>query len=102
VKPYGAATSDDSSNNARGWLQPGGTEPVEVKIGVQNAPREIVLESPQTADEVEGAVAKALEGTSKLLVLADEHGRRIIVPAERLAYVEIGEPAVRKVGFGTL
>jgi hypothetical protein len=75
---------------------------VEVKIGVQNAPREIVIESPQTADEVENAVAKALDGTAKLFALTDEHGRRIIVPADRLAYVEIGEQAARKVGFGTL
>ncbi|MFD0278464.1 DUF3107 domain-containing protein [Kitasatospora sp. NPDC127111] len=75
---------------------------MEVKIGVQNAPREIVIESSQTADEVQSAVAKALEGTEKLLTLTDEHGRRVIVPAERLAYVEIGEQAVRKVGFGTL
>ncbi|MER5863998.1 DUF3107 domain-containing protein [Kitasatospora sp. NPDC002040] len=74
---------------------------MEVKIGVQNAPREIVLESSQTADEVESAVTKALEGTSKLFTLTDEQGRRVIVPAERLAYVEIGEPSVRKVGFGT-
>ncbi|KJS52707.1 DUF3107 domain-containing protein [Streptomyces rubellomurinus] len=75
---------------------------MEVKIGVQNAPREIVIESSQTADEVESAVAKALEGSSKLFSLTDEHGRRILVPAERLAYVEIGEQAVRKVGFGAL
>jgi hypothetical protein len=75
---------------------------VEVKIGVQNAPREIVIESSQTADEVENAVAKAVDGTSKLFSLTDEHGRRIIVPAERLAYVEIGEQAARKVGFGTI
>jgi hypothetical protein len=75
---------------------------VEVKIGVQNAAREIVLESAQTADEVESAVAAALDGTAKLLKLADEHGRKILVPAERLAYVEIGEQAPRKVGFGTL
>lgn len=75
---------------------------MEVKIGVQNAPREIVIESSQSADEVENAVAKALEGDSKLLSLTDEHGRRILIPAERLAYVEIGEQAVRKVGFGAL
>ncbi|MEU6231754.1 DUF3107 domain-containing protein [Kitasatospora sp. NPDC047058] len=75
---------------------------MEVKIGVQNAPREIVIESSQTADEVQSAVAKALEGTEKLFTLTDEHGRRVIVPAERLAYVEIGESAARKVGFGTL
>ncbi|WP_441250367.1 DUF3107 domain-containing protein [Kitasatospora sp. McL0602] len=75
---------------------------MEVKIGVQHAPREIVLDSTQTAEEIESAVAKALEGTAKLFTLTDEHGRRVIVPAERLAYVEIGEPSVRKVGFGTL
>jgi hypothetical protein len=75
---------------------------VEVKIGVQNAPREIVIESPQTADEVESAVAKALDGTSKLFSITDEHGRRILIPADRLAYVEIGEQAARKVGFGTI
>ncbi|MEV7118526.1 DUF3107 domain-containing protein [Kitasatospora griseola] len=75
---------------------------MEVKIGVQNANREIVLESAQSAEEVADAVAKALDGSSKLLTLADEHGRKVIVPADRLAYVEIGEPSVRKVGFGTL
>ncbi|MBV2152131.1 DUF3107 domain-containing protein [Kitasatospora sp. SUK 42] len=75
---------------------------MEVKIGVQNAPREIVIESSQTADEVQSAVAKALEGSEKLFTLTDEHGRRIIVPAERLAYVEIGETETRKVGFATL
>ncbi|MFJ6212867.1 DUF3107 domain-containing protein [Streptomyces sp. NPDC092296] len=75
---------------------------MEVKIGVQNSAREIVLESSQTAEEVERSVARALEGASKVFTLSDEHGRRVIVPAERLAYVEIGEQAVRKVGFGTI
>ena len=47
----------------RAWrCNPGGTEAVEVKIGVQHAPREIVLESGQTAEEVESAVAEALAG----------------------------------------
>jgi hypothetical protein len=75
---------------------------VEVKIGVQNAPREIVLESAQSADEVEQAVTKALETGQKLFMLVDEHGRRVVVPTERLAYVEIGEQTVRKVGFGAI
>ncbi|GAA1224069.1 DUF3107 domain-containing protein [Streptomyces sp. NPDC056121] len=73
---------------------------MEVKIGVQHTPREIVLESGQTAEEVESAVSEALSGKVQLLTLVDEHGRKVLVPAERLAYVEIGEPAVRKVGFG--
>ncbi|KNE81453.1 MULTISPECIES: DUF3107 domain-containing protein [Streptomyces] len=75
---------------------------MEVKIGVQHTPREIVLESAQTADEVERAVADALAGKAQLLTLVDEHGRKVLVPSERLAYVEIGEQAVRKVGFGAL
>ena len=75
---------------------------MEVKIGVQNAAREIVLESSQTADEVENAVAAALDGSAKLLKLTDEHGRKVLIPAERLAYVESGEQAARKVGFGAI
>ncbi|MFF4601626.1 DUF3107 domain-containing protein [Streptomyces sp. NPDC001339] len=75
---------------------------MEVKIGVQYAPREIVIESSQPAEEVERAVAEALAGKSELLKLEDEHGRRVLVPADRLAYVELGEPTGRKVGFGAL
>lgn len=75
---------------------------MEVKIGVQYSPREITVESTLTAEEVEQAVTDALSGTAKLLVLADEHGRKVLVPADRLAYVEIGEPTARRVGFGTL
>ncbi|EST28925.1 MULTISPECIES: DUF3107 domain-containing protein [Streptomyces] len=75
---------------------------MEVKIGVQHTPREIVLESGQSAEEVESAVADALAGKAKLLSLTDEKGRKVLVPAERIAYVEIGEPTTRRVGFGAL
>jgi hypothetical protein len=75
---------------------------VEVKIGVQHANRELVLESEQSPDEVQQAVADALSGSSALLQLTDDKGRRVIVPADRLAYVEIGEVSIRKVGFGAI
>jgi uncharacterized protein DUF3107 len=75
---------------------------VEVKIGVQHAPREIVLESGQSAEEVERAVADALAGKAQLLSLTDDKGRKVLVPADRIAYIEIGEPATRRVGFGAL
>ncbi|MER6613779.1 DUF3107 domain-containing protein [Streptomyces xantholiticus] len=75
---------------------------MEVKIGVQHAPREIVLESGQSAEEVERAVGDALAGKAQLLSLTDEKGRKILVPADRLAYVEIGEATERRVGFGVL
>ncbi|MFI6641435.1 DUF3107 domain-containing protein [Streptomyces sp. NPDC050504] len=75
---------------------------MEVKIGVLHAPREIVLESGQSAEDVESAVAAALAGKAALLSLTDEKGRKILVPADRIAYVEIGEQAQRRVGFGAL
>ncbi|MCK8679878.1 MULTISPECIES: DUF3107 domain-containing protein [Streptomyces] len=75
---------------------------MEVKIGVQHAPREIVLESGQSAEEVEQLVAQSLAGKSQLLSLTDDKGRKVLVPSERIAYVEIGEPTARRVGFGTL
>ncbi|MET8772886.1 MULTISPECIES: DUF3107 domain-containing protein [Streptomyces] len=75
---------------------------MEVKIGVQHAPREIVLESGQSAEELERVVAEALTGKTGLLSLQDEKGRKVLVPTDRLAYVDIGEPTVRKVGFGAL
>ncbi|MCA1222310.1 DUF3107 domain-containing protein [Streptomyces sp. 8L] len=75
---------------------------MEVKIGVQHAPREIVLESGLSAEDVESAVADALGGKAQLLSLTDEKGRKVLVPADRLAYVDIGEPTTRRVGFGPL
>ena len=75
---------------------------MEVKIGVQHAPREIVLESDLSAEELESIVAAALSGKSPLLSLSDVKGRKILVPSDRLSYVDVGEPTVRKVGFGNL
>lgn len=72
---------------------------MEVRIGVQHSPRELTLESNQSQDEVEAAVTKALGTTDGLLTLVDDKGRKVIVPAARLAYVEIGESESRRVGF---
>jgi len=72
---------------------------VEVKIGVQYAARELVLESAQTPAEIEQAVTAVLNGKVNVLSLVDEKGRRVIVPAEKLAYVEIAEQSPRAVGF---
>jgi hypothetical protein len=72
---------------------------VEVKIGVQNVGREIVLESTQDAETVAKVVGEAINGGSELR-LKDDKGRLIIVPGNALAYVEIGAEEVRRVGFG--
>lgn len=72
---------------------------MEVKIGVQFAPRELVLESAQSPAEVADAVHKALSTQDGVLTLVDEKGRQVIVPVSKLAYVEIDRSTPRKVGF---
>ena len=72
---------------------------MEIKIGVQNVGREIVLESTQDAETVAKVVGEAISGGSELR-LKDDKGRVIIVPGNALAYVEIGAEEVRRVGFG--
>ena len=72
---------------------------MEVKIGVQFASRELVLESAQTPAEVEAAVTEALSGRGGTLNLVDNNGRVVIVPVDKLAYIEIAEAAPRVVGF---
>jgi hypothetical protein len=73
---------------------------VEIKIGVQHTNRELVLESTESGETVEKAIASALNGDQRLLVLTDEKGRRVVVPTDKLAYVEIGAGAAQRVGFG--
>lgn len=72
---------------------------MEVKIGVADTAREIVLQSALSPDEVEAVVADALKNPQGTLVLVDERGGRYVVPSHRLAYVEIGKADSRRVGF---
>jgi hypothetical protein len=72
---------------------------VEVKIGVADTTRELVLASTQSQDEVEALVAEALKDASGSLRLTDDKGRRVVVPTARLAYVEIAPADTRRVGF---
>lgn len=72
---------------------------MEVKIGVQFANRELVIDTNLSSDEIEAEVSKALTGEAGVLSLADSKGRRVLVPSEKLAYVELGTPTVGQVGF---
>jgi hypothetical protein len=72
---------------------------VEVKIGIKDTPRELVVSSGQTPDEVEKLVSEALHADDGLFRLTDDKGRTFLVPADRIAYVEIAPSDVRKVGF---
>jgi len=72
---------------------------VEVKIGVADSPRELVVSSGDSPDEVEALVTDALGGKQSLLSLVDDKGRRYVIPSVKIAYVEIGPADGRRVGF---
>jgi hypothetical protein len=74
---------------------------MEVKIGVQNANRELVIDSTESADDIEKVISKALGDEDGVLTLADSKGRRVIVPVAKLAYVEIGTSTSGHVGYRT-
>lgn len=71
---------------------------MEVKIGVQQAVRELVVETDASPDDVAQQVADAVSGEG-VLTLKDTKGRTIIVPSAKIAYVEIGSSTVGAVGF---
>ena len=71
---------------------------MEVKIGVQHAARELVIESNDDADSVEKLIREALDSDGAL-TLVDNKGRRTIVAASRISYVEIGGGVAGQVGF---
>jgi hypothetical protein len=74
---------------------------MEVRIGVVYTPREIILEMGDDADTVGTLVETAVREQSALLWLTDSKGRRLGIPTDKLAYIEIaGADADRKVGFG--
>lgn len=76
---------------------------MDVRIGVSQTPKEIDVELPDgvDADEVKATLDKALaDGTS--FWLTDRKGRQVGIPAEKIAYIEIGRPEDgRHIGFGS-
>jgi hypothetical protein len=72
---------------------------MEVKIGVQNVNRELVFDSEQSSEDIEAIVAKALTSEDRVISLTDTKGRKVIVPTDKLAYVELGSPTIGQVGF---
>jgi hypothetical protein len=73
---------------------------VQVRIGVQSVPKELVVETSLSADEVERAVSDALGDPDGIFTLKSKTGR-VVVPSSKLAYAEIAETDVPSVGFGT-
>lgn len=75
---------------------------MEVKVGVKGVARELVVETELTPDDVSSMVKTCATDPAAIFDLTDSRGRRVLVPADKLAYVEIGEQETRRVGFGAM
>lgn len=74
---------------------------MEIKIGIQHIAREIVVESNDSAKQVEKNFADALD-REDLLTLNDTRGRKVLIPAAAIGYLDLGEEHARVVGFGSV
>lgn len=78
---------------------------MELRIGVTHSARDITLEvenDEKSRASARNSVEEALAGKSAVLWLKDKRGREVAVPAEKIAFVELGAPeGERRLGFGT-
>ena len=73
---------------------------MEVKVGISESQRELVVSSIQTPEEVEKIVTAALSGNGEgVLSLSDEKGRKYLIQTSKISYVEIGPSQGGRVGF---
>lgn len=75
---------------------------MEVRIGVIDTTRELAIDASDSADEIRKALEAALSGDSSVFELRDDQGRTVLVPVDKLAYVELSGLSGRRVGFGSL
>lgn len=77
---------------------------MEVKIGIQSIPRELVVDTDATPEEVEKSLRSALtsgEGTA-VFALNTQKGGRVLIPADKIAFLEFSTDQARRVGFGNI
>jgi hypothetical protein len=75
---------------------------VDVRIGVSQTAKELDVELPDGADTdaIKADLDKALVDGGTFWI-TDKKGRQVGVPAEKIAYFEIGAPdSGRRIGFG--
>ena len=72
---------------------------MEVKIGIQSIPRELVVDTNASPEEIENSLAEAL-ASGGLFVVPDDKDGKVMVPADKIGYVEFAGVEQRRVGFG--
>ena len=76
---------------------------MEIRIGIVQAARELVIEieDEQARAAFRASLDAALGGGAKVVSVVDSKGREVVLPTEKIAYVEFGAPAgTRRLGFG--
>ncbi len=73
---------------------------MEVKIGIPSVPRELLIETASSPEEVESALHAAVATGTGVFVLTSVKGGKVLVPADKIGYVEFGSTEPRRVGFG--
>lgn len=75
-----------------------------MKIGIQSIPRELVVETDTPVEEIERVLAEALRAADGqgLLAIDTAKGGRLLVPADKIAFVEFSADQARRVGFGNI
>jgi Protein of unknown function (DUF3107) len=75
---------------------------VEVKIGIQSVARELVVDTDATPEQVERDLSAAFGTEHGVLGLTSRSGNRVLVPADKIAFIEFAGTESRRVGFGNI
>ncbi|MGO1686089.1 MAG: DUF3107 domain-containing protein, partial [Brachybacterium sp.] len=71
---------------------------MEIRIGIQHSPREIVIESEEKSDVLLERLNSAIADGSPV-TLVDDKGRTVLIPGAKVAYAEVSTEEPRRVGF---
>lgn len=72
---------------------------MELRIGIQHAPRELTIETDQSPADVEAIVQDAYASSAPIMRFVDDKQRVYLVQTAGVLYVEISAEEPRRVGF---
>ena len=72
---------------------------MEVRIGMQSVQRELMIETSTSQEDIEAALTAALTAEGGVFILPDEKGGKVLVPASKIAYIEVDGSDSRRIGF---
>lgn len=73
---------------------------MDIKIGFNENPRELVIAAGDKRDEAVAALREGLNSREGFIEIEDAKGQVYLVNAEEISYVEIGATDRPAVGFG--